>query len=717
MDISRYTPIIKLLAVVMLSEIVIMSSLHLLSEDSTPWLIDMLDVLLLGLITAVVAQLWIVRPLDQAREQDELFRSIAEHSHAGLVITDPAQDNAIVYTNAAFSHITGYSMAEIKGKHPNLLSQGISFQAEQKKISTALKAVLPVSALLKNRRKDGSIFWNDLHLSPINVREGVPHYWLGLLHDVTEAKALSLQVEHLVSAIEQAGDMICIFDQHGCIDFINQSFKAQIDLGEQQIKGQSIWQYWHDEKWSKEHVQHALSEHGQWSGRNWWTGAKNTPYEATTNISIVEGDNGQRMFIAVIRDMTDEIEMENKLAHAQKMEAVGTLAGGIAHDFNNMLAAMMGNLYLLKKNMHEDSSVVSRIESIEEQGYRGADLIRQMLVFARKQRVERQDFDLQLLAKETIKLLQTRTPEDIRLDTNVDPVSMILHGDPSLVQSSLFNLVNNALFAIEEVQNSSGHDGVVSLSIQAIALTSLRSEIRQALPSKSNEKQPLCAHISVSDNGLGMDKATQKRVFEPYFTTKKLGKGTGLGLSMVMGCVDIHGGWIGLESSPNMGTRFDIYLPLNGTTIEPIAARETAVFPGNGELILLADDNATLCDSVADILEDAGYRVIKAIDGEHALQQYMEHKADIRMAILDCVMPKLGGVEVAQAIWQHSGDSVKTVLMTGYDMDGSLAQEWAYGEQPLILQKPWNMEQLNGALESMSDVEIKGLSPDATTQM
>ena len=704
MDISRYTPIIKLLAVVMVSEIIIMSSLHLLSEDSTPWLIDMLDVLLLGLITAVVAQLWIVRPLDQAREQDELFRSIAEHSHAGLVITDPARDNAIVYTNAAFSHITGYSMTEIKGKHPNLLSQGLGFQAAQEKISTALKTAQPVSALLKNRRKDGSIFWNDLHLSPINIREGVPHYWLGLLHDVTETKALSLQVEHLVSAIEQAGDMICIFDQHGCIDFINQSFRKQIDFSEQQIKGQSVWRYWHDTKWSKERVQHALKENGQWSGRNWWMGAKNAPYEAMTNISIVEGDDGQRMFIAVIRDMTEEIEMENKLAHAQKMEAVGTLAGGIAHDFNNMLAAMMGNLYLLKKNMHGDSSVVSRIESIEEQGYRGADLIRQMLIFARRQRVERQGFDLQLLAKETIKLLHARTPDDIRLDTNIDASSMILYGDPSLLQSTLFNLINNALFAIQEAQGSSGFDGIVDLSIHALPLDRVPPEAQQTLTSNGDESLTRSVHISVSDNGSGMDKATQKRVFEPYFTTKKLGKGTGLGLSMVMGCVEIHGGWIGLESSPDEGSKFDIYLPLNGTKTGPDARHETAIYPGNGELILIADDNAILCESVADILEDAGYQIIKAFDGEYALQQYMEHKADIRMAILDCVMPKLGGVEVAQAIWQHSGDSVKTVLMTGYDMGDSLTHEWAYGEQPLILQKPWNMEQLNGALRSMSDM-------------
>ncbi|MDQ6970214.1 MAG: PAS domain S-box protein [Mariprofundus sp.] len=690
----------------MISELLIMSAFHVLIDGPTPWFVDMLDVVLLGLITAVVAQLWIVRPLTQAREQDAFFRNIAEHSHAGLVITDPTHDHAIVYVNAAFSEITGYSMAEIKGKSPGFLAQGIERQPDQDKISAALKAVQPVRALLKNKRKDGSIFWNDLHLSPISIDGDKANYWLALLHDVSETRALNAQLDHLVGAVDQACDLICMFDQQGRIDFINQAFIRHVGLDKEQLEGTSVWHFWCDEIWTEELVQNALLKEGQWSGRNRWQRADQEPYDAMTNITVIENEDGQRMYIAVIRDMTEEIEMGNKLVHAQKMEAVGTLAGGIAHDFNNMLAAMMGNLYLLKKNMDEDNSAISRIESIEAQGYRGANLIRQMLVFARKQTVERQDFDLQLLAKETFKLLETSTPENIQLITDVDASSMMIHGDPSLLQSSLFNLVNNARHAIEDAQKAhSGYQGVVSVSILAVPIVSVDKEVQQALTSNNHNLLQYCVHISVTDNGLGMDQTTQARVFEPYFTTKAAGKGTGIGLSMVMGCVELHGGWIGLSSEPDKGTSFDIYLPLIASSQQLKLASDVMIHPGNGQLILLADDNQPFCESIAETLQGAGYRVLMASDGEEALQCYQEHKADIRMAILDCVMPKLGGGELAQMIWQQSGDSVKIILMTGYDLADASGIDWPAGKAPLVLQKPWKLEQLNDVLKSMGENE------------
>ncbi len=707
MNISQFKPVLKLLTVVMVAELLIMTSLHFLPESTQPELLGLLDVLLLGLITTAVAQLWIVRPLQEAREQDALFRCIAEHSHTGLLITDPAQDNAIIFSNDAFTEITGYAMDEVKGKDPRFLIEGIGFQSGQEKVVSALKEIKPVNVLLRNQRKDGTEFWNDMHLSPISIHGDKPRYWLALLHDVTETRALNLQVEHLVSAVEQADDMICIFDQQGRIDFVNQAFTQQQGLDKEQLKGETIWRFWSDEKWSDEDIQHALKAHGQWSGRNQWSREKSDPYEAMTTISMVEGEDGERMYIAVVRDMTESIEIENKLVHAHKMEAVGTLAGGIAHDFNNMLAAMMGNLYLLKKNLHENETAVRRIESIEEQGYRGADLIRQMLVFARKQTLDRHDFDLRVLGKETVKLLQTRTPENICLNTDIDPVKMMLHGDPSLLQSSLFNLMNNAIHAIEEMQEETEFSGVVNLSIHAVDIDSVHADVREAFTAADSENiVDQCVHISVSDNGSGMNKNTQERIFEPYFTTKEQGKGTGLGMSMVMGCIEIHNGWIGLTSAPGKGSSFDVYLPMCCSAVEALVSHEAEMHPGNGELILLADDNIALRESMCEILEDAGYRVLMAYDGEHALQQYMEQEDRVHMVILDCVMPKLGGVDVAEAIWLQSGDAVKIVLMTGYDLGDSLKHMRISGGRPLLLQKPWNMEQMNGVLKSMCEGSV-----------
>ncbi len=251
--------------------------------------------------------------------------------------------------------------------------------------------------------KNGNRFWSDLHLTPVDVDQSVPHYWVALLHHATEAKSLNLQLEHLISTVEQAEDIICIFDQKSCIELINQSFTKQFKNDDWQLNNVTNWYGGADLQWTEQRVRDALNDHVQWSGRNQWIHTQDLPFEAMSNISVVEGDNGEHIFIAVIRDMTEEIELGNKLAHAQKMEAIETFSSADKHDFINMLTAKMGDLLLLKKNRPATKNEVCRIESIEEQSYRAADLIRQMLTFARKQRMDIQNIDLQLQAKEAMK--------------------------------------------------------------------------------------------------------------------------------------------------------------------------------------------------------------------------------------------------------------------------------------------------------------------------
>ncbi|MDQ6971279.1 MAG: ATP-binding protein, partial [Mariprofundaceae bacterium] len=338
-------------------------------------------------------------------------------------------------------------------------------------------------------------------------------------------------------------------------------------------------------------------------------------YPAQTTVIPIRSNSGDITHYAGIhRDISEQQKLEEQFRQAQKMEAIGTLVGGIAHDFNNMLSGMLGNLYLAKREIEHVHGAVRKLENVEQLGYLAAEIIAQLLTFARKGEIEMSTFNFAPFIKESIKLARVSIPENIKLTENITSHDMLIHGDVTQLQQVLLNLLNNARDAVLEKAKP-------TIGVHLSHFTA-DEEFRSR---RSGVEQHEFAHLSVSDNGYGISKKHLEKIFEPFFTTKTVGEGTGLGLAMSYGAIQSHQGILEVESEKGAGSTFHIYLPLQQAEEEPVALLQKELMAGHGETILLVDDDSCVREALSEVLVSLGYTVLTASDGAIALQLFAEH--------------------------------------------------------------------------------------------
>jgi len=681
---------IKLLMVIVFTEATIMAAYALLGVNADSWWAGMADALLLGAISSIVIYLWVVRPLKQAMQQNALFNTVVNNLDVGVVVTDPNQkDQPIIYANPAFTRITGYSTDEAIGKNPRFL-QGDDVDIEAlRQSSHAIKQAKSTRVLQRNHRKDGSLFWNDLHLNPISNSAGQVQLWVGLINDVTATKALEKENQRWSSALLQSDEAVCVFDIDGIIEFANASFCRNVRLARAEVEGKPASMFWGSDTSELIALENCLQRMQSWSGRHKRFRADRTSYDALTSITPMHDDQGSVSFVAVHRDISEMVAMEEQLRQSQKMEAVGMLVGGIAHDFNNVLAGMLGNLYLVRKRLSDAPELAQRIESVEQQGYGAAGMVRQLLSFARKDVHDVKEIDLVPFIKELVKFSRVSVPENIEFNCNMESGPLVTKCDPVQLQQSLLNLIVNATHALVENTDSTGK---IEMQISHVSPPD-RLPVHDDQSHADTMQQWVC--ISVRDNGTGMDQATCTQIFEPFFTTKASGTGTGLGLAMVRHYVEALGGMIDVESVPGSGTCMSVYLPLSANKDATIVEKDASLQRGNREFILLADDDFHVLEALSSILESANYRVVTANNGEQAMSVFDQHSDQLDMAIVDMVMPKASGLQAAEHMTrQHKHFPV--TLMTGYDKQGSIISK--KNDHYPLLRKPWNINNLNNVL-------------------
>ncbi|OIQ00459.1 MAG: hybrid sensor histidine kinase/response regulator [Zetaproteobacteria bacterium CG2_30_46_52] len=541
---------------------------------------------------------------------------------------------------------------------------------------------------------DGTKRLMDTVKTPFLNNNGLVIGLIGISRDITERKAIELNLQKVSMAVEQAGEAVLMTGKTGHIEYVNNAFLNLTGYSSAEMLGQHISvlqtdkqkQSFYEELWA------TINRGETWQDR--LINAKNDGsfYPALLTVSpMFDSNHTICNFIAIQQDLTAYEGLAEQFYQSQKMEAVGTLIGGIAHDFNNTLAGITGNLYLAKMSASNLPEVVSRLSDIEKLAFQAAAMIRQLLTFSRKGTLQMNPISITPFLKEVIKLQEVTVPENIKLTYDIDNIIPTLNGDINLLQQALINLINNARDALE-------HATAPKISIQL-----KQQQADSAFKNKYPQiKADDIACITISDNGQGIKPKDIEHIFEPFFTTKPEGKGTGLGLSMVFDAVRSHGGEIGVESHLGQGTTFTIYLPLGKkAVVSPLPSNEQTIIHGKGETILLADDDPAVLTALGSVLQSLGYRVLAAKDGVEAVNVYTAHQADIDLLILDVVMPNLGGVEALARIRALSPD-VKVIFATGYDKSNDLSDK-VHHKQEMFVRKPYAVSELSKMIRDKLD--------------
>jgi PAS domain S-box-containing protein len=410
---------------------------------------------------------------------------------------------------------------------------------------------------------------------------------------------------------------------------------------------------------------------------------------ADLSVSALRGPQGEyKATLAVVVDITERKKSEQQgenlkeqLLQAQKMEAIGTLAGGIAHDFNNMLTIILGYSDILLADMDEQDPRAADLEKIIQTAKNGAELVQRLLMFSRRTQSESRPLRLNVQIEQTRKLLERTLPKMIDIRFELEDDLPLINADPVQIDQILMNLAINARDAMPD-----GGRLVIETK-NATVDEHFRS-------SHGGLRLGNYVMLSVSDTGHGIDEATRARIFDPFFTTKGRGsaKGTGLGLTVVHSLVDQHGGYMFCDSEPGKGSRFSIYFPTIEAETSTGNSIETQLPEGRGETILLVDDEEFVRDLGERILKRAGYKVITAANGREALEVYARDQGEIKLVILDLLMPEMGGQRCLHELLKIRTHP-KVLVASGQSGDPSIEESLEMGAKGFV-SKPFTLSQL-----------------------
>ncbi len=618
------------------------------------------------------------------QDSEKRYRRLFESARDGILILD-AETGRVVDVNPFLLQLLGYPYDQMYGQY--IWELGV------------FRDIAASKEAFKALQENEYIRYDDLPLETLDGRviavEFVSNVYLVdyckviqcNIRDITAhntaRKREEAERKQLLAAIEQAGEAIVMTDASGVIQFVNPAFEQTTGYSREEAVGKNP-------RILKSGEQDELFYRDLWatiSGGKIWTGRMvnrrkdGTLYTEESTISPVRDDSGRVInYVAVQRNITEQLRLAEQYQQAQKMEAVGLLAGGVAHDYNNMLSVILGytDLALAKVDpaglLHED------LEEIYKAAIRSADITRQLLTFARKQTISPVVLDLNQAVQSTLKMLGRLIGEDIKLAWHPGPGLHPIRMDPAQIDQILANLCVNARDAITDVGN--------------IIIETKNVVIDEDYCGRNVGFEPgEFILLTVSDDGGGMDNETLDHIFDPFFTTKRLGQGTGLGLSTVYGIVRQNNGFINVYSEPGNGTTFKVYLPWHsGRTIE-IQPKEVAQIPlSRGETVLVVEDEQALLKMTGIMLEKLGYRVLAAGTVAEAIRLAEEFASGIHLFITDVVMPEMNGRDLSRRL-QSLCPGVKILFMSGYTAT-VIAHRGVLDEGVNFIQKPFSMKDL-----------------------
>lgn len=642
---------------------------------------------------------------EESRQAIEFLASVLEGIGAGVVVVD--RDFRILTTNKGYLSQVNLSREEVIGRHCYEVSHHFDSPCKDNShdcpIETVFKTGIPSQAMHIHLDRANNKVFVECNAYPIKDATGRVIRVIETINDVTDRVMLEQKVreseEKYRDLYDNAPDGYYSIDEKGVIVEVNRTFLAMLGYERDEIVGKkSVKDILSEESISECASLFQRLKRGEGINNIELTMCRKDGTEIPVMLNataVLDRDGRFVMSRSVIRDITDKkrIDEEKKklkeqLFQSQKLEALGTLAGGIAHDFNNLLASIMGYASLAKAELGEGHSVYKHVDIIEKASLRASELTQQLLAFAKGGKYDAKPNDVNAIVHEVARLL-ARTIEkniEIVLDTASDLRPAVC--DAGQVQQAILNICINARDAMP-------NGGRLIVTTKNVSLTT--EDVKAFVDIKPGEY----VMISISDTGIGMDRETLEHIFDPFFTTKE--KGTGLGLSLVYGIVKKHNGLIQVESEPNKGSEFRVYLPAR-TASDACSDRETKTEfrRGNG-IVLVVDDEPLVRDLAKEILIRQGYSVITAADGFEAVAIYRERAEDIAVVLLDMVMPRMDGRDVFRRI-RDINPEAKVIVSSGYSHDRDadyLLEQGAVG----FVQKPYRLVELLRAVEESMDAK------------
>jgi len=639
--------------------------------------------------------------LENAQIWSEL---IIQNSMDAIVRLD--QNGIIQSWNPVAEHMFGYKKSEILGKlmEDTLLPKRLHrahLRNFQRHLQRGRGALMNVRIEGVAQCKDGS----ELAIEFIGfvVEQGDNAALVMVFRDISERKAAEkvLQDSHanlealvekragevrdLAAIIEVSLNLVGMSDEHGNVLYINPAGRKILGLRKDAILDGMMIHHFHSPETNKNLVEDIFPQaikHGTVEIECEFIDSDSNPVPmACTFMSLSDRQGNPKHMAVVARDLRNEIALQQQVKHVDRLESLGVLAGGIAHDFNNILTAIIGNTELAARKLDSYSPAQNNLESIKKSGLQAANLCKQMLAYSGKGSFIIQPLDLSRLIIEITSLLEVSIDKNIALKLKLDESLPAIDGDITQIQQIIMNLVINA----SEAMGKSGGTIVVKTGSMQVDKAYLASSLHKVGTSIGN-----FIYMEVSDSGCGMDFDTQKKIFDPFFTTKFTGRG--LGMSAVLGIVNGHNGILNLYSELGKGTVFKIAFPVSSSVNTAITEQQhdTEVITSGSGKVLVIDDEEDIRQIACLLLEDMGYRVVTAEDGEHGLEVFQKYQQELVGVILDMTMPRMNGEDCFHALY-NIAPHVPVILSSGYT-EADATSCFQAQELAGFIQKPYQID-------------------------
>ena len=623
--------------------------------------------------------------LEALQASEERFRLLARATNDAIWDWD-LRTNAL-WWNEGYEILFGYSRIDVA---PDISSwTGLVHPEDAERVIGGVHEAIDAGAEqwsdeYRFRRKDGS-FAYVLDRGHIIRHDGQAIRMIGGMTDLSERRAAEERLAEQAALLDSAHEAIAIKDLDDRIVYWNKGAERTYGWSAAEVVGRPAVEVFGVDQERHRQAWQLLLEHGTWDGELRRRGKDGTERIVEVRWTLVRRPDGTpRAVFAIHTDITERRRMEAQFLRAQRLDSIGTLAGGIAHDLNNVLTPIVACVGLLREPL-SDVEREETLDAMEEAARRGAAMVRQVLTFARGAEGTREPVDLRNVVAHVAQIIRETFPKSITLQVEVAPAVHPISADPTQLHQVLLNLCVNARDAMPE-------GGTLTIRLENVQVDPAAS------PGQLHPHQGEHVRLSVIDDGVGIPPEIQDHIFEPFFTTKEPGHGTGLGLSTVHSIVRAHGGFVLLTSAPGRGTRFDVHVPADPGAVAagPSAVATEHLPKGQGEVILLVDDEDGIRRVIRRMLERFGYRVLEAANGAEGLARFARHRREVDVVLTDMSMPVMDGPSMITAILALDPEA-RIIASSGLAEDRDLAGLAANGTRGVV-PKPYTAETLLTAL-------------------